>query len=374
MATVLRRILVGVGKQARRVIRPHTLDLGAVKRICIFKIGAIGDVLMSTPMVHALRQRFPKARIDYWTGQWSAPVLAGNHDLDKVIAFDDAAFYKKRPDLVLTLARQVAAQQYDLMLLLDKHWSLGVFGRLCRVPMRIGFDREGEGFAHTIAVPYGPVKHEIEYYLDLAKAAGARPVMRPKLELTVSAKDHGFAKAFFKKHRLNPQKTIGIVAGGARNPGQQMAIRRWPVERFAEVARALAQAGWQLVLIGKSPGDDDVLPALQRAVPQAVNAIGNFTLHRSSALLKLCRLVICNDSGPMHLAAAVRTPTISIFGATDPHRKAPLGQNHRWLWKPVDCTRAEMYGVYAEPRLLKNILKVQPKHVLTAVRQLVRPR
>ncbi len=341
-------------------------------RICIFKIGAIGDVLMSTPMVHALRQRYPKARIDYWTGQWSAKVLHGNRDLDSVVAFDDATFFKKRVDLVIRLARQIASQRYDAMLLLDKHWSLGTFGRLCNVPVRIGFDRNGEGFAHTITVPYLPVKHEVDYYLELAYKANAKKVRQPKLELALSQHDRIFAERFLKQHNLSPGKTVCIVPGGAKNPGQNMPIRRWPTEYFAIVAQALAREGWRILLVGKSPGDDDTLPVMLQAVPDAVNAIGDFTLQQSAALMKKCRVVICNDSGPMHLAAAVNTPTVSIFGATDPHRKAPRGPNHLWVWNPVDCVRAEAYGEYNEHHLVENILKVQPRHVLRAVHRLLK--
>jgi lipopolysaccharide heptosyltransferase II len=367
---MMRRIF-RISTQVRKILPARRTDLSRVRRLCIFKIGAIGDVLMSTPMVRALRQKFPKARIDYWTGKWSAPVLKGNRDLDSVVAFDDAAFYRKRPDLVMRLARQVRTQQYDLMFLLDKHWSLGTFGRLCGVPARIGFDREGEGFAHTIAVPYGPVKHEIDYYLDLAYAAGAKRVAQPKLELALNPSDRKFAAQFFRKHRLSPRKTIAVIPGGAKNPGQNMAIRRWPVDRFASVGKTLSDRGWQILLVGKSPGDDDTVDPMLKAAPRAVNAVGNLTLQQASALLSLCRLAICNDSGPMHLAGAAGTPTVSIFGATDPHRKAPRGRQHLWAWKPVDCVRAEMYGEYDEPRLIRNILKVQPQHVLRAARRIL---
>jgi len=368
---MMRRIF-RISTRMRKMLPARRIDLGRIKRICIFKIGAIGDVLMSTPMVHALRQRFPRAKIDYWTGRWSAQVLHGNRDLDAVTAFDDAAFYNKRPGLAIRLARQIASRRYDLMFILDKHWSLGTFGKLCSVPVRIGFDREGEGFGHTIAVPYLPVKHEVDYYLDLAYAVGAKKVVQPKLELALSPADKRFALQFFRKHKLNPKQTIAVIPGGAKNPGQDMAMRRWPAERFAAVARALAQEGWQILIAGKSPGDDDAVQPMLKAVPNAVNAVGDLTLQQSSALLRSCRLAICNDSGPMHLAAAVGTPTVSVFGATDPHRKAPRGRQHLWVWNPVDCVKAEVYGRYDEPHLIANILKVQPRHVLAAVRKLLR--
>lgn len=356
----------------RIVLRKQQPALPQPKRICVFKIGAIGDVLMSTPMVHALHQRFPKARIDYWTGTLSAAGIAGNHELNQVFAFDDTLFFRRRVGLVLNLARQIAARKYDIMFILDKHWSLGVFARMTGVPIRIGFDRDGEGFAHTVAVPYMPVKHEVDYYLDLAYAVGAKRVAQPKLEMALDAKDRRFAQQFFRQHHLHPRKTIAISAGGAKNPGQNMVIRRWPVGRFAEIARALAKEGWQILLVGKSPGDDHILPAMLAAAPNAVNAIGNFSLKESAALMAQCRLLLCNDSGPMHIAAAVGTPTVSVFGPTDPHRKAPRGDKHRWVWNPVDCTQAEVFARYDEPQVMNNILKVKPQHVLKAVHQLVK--
>jgi lipopolysaccharide heptosyltransferase II len=341
-------------------------------RICIFKIGAIGDVLLTTPMVHALRQRYPKAIIDYWVGQWASKALYNNNDLDHVYAFDDDTFIKKRLDLAIRLARQIAVQKYDVMLVLDKHWSLGTFARLCNIPFRIGFERDGEGFAHNIAVKYGPLKHEMDYYLELAYRANAKRVKQPKIVFNLSREDKKYAELFFKAHNLNPRKTIGIVPGGAKNPGQENIIKRWPAEYFAIVAKELQKEGWQIILIGRSPGDDDARQVMLETAPNSVSAIGNCTLHQSGALLEKCRLVICNDSGPMHMAAAVGTPTVSVFGPTDPRRWAPRGKSHLWVWNPIDCTRAMKYGVYDDPRLQTNILKVEPKHVLKAVHKLLK--
>lgn len=369
---MIKQMVVRVGRLTQRSAPRQILIPKVVRKICVFKIGAMGDVLMSTPMVHALRQRFPAARIDYWLGEAAATVLAGNKDLNNVISFPDNTFLGKRIDLAIALARRISAERYDLMFILDKHWSLGTFGKLCNIPIRVGFDREGEGFGSTLRVPYGPVKHEVDYYLDLAYAVGARKVAQPKVELALGKQDLAFAKAFFKQYGLSPSKTIGIAPGGAKNPGQDMVIRRWPVDRFAAVAKTLAAQGWQILLIGRSPGDDHVLPAMLGAVPNAINAVGNLTLRQSAALMKQCRVFICNDSGPMHFAAAVGTPTVSIFGATDPYRKAPRGKQHKWVWNPIDCTRAEVFAQYDEPHLIQNILKVHPSHVLKAVQLLVK--
>ncbi len=359
-------------KKTIRVVKVKKVVDFKPTKICIFKIGAIGDVILTTPMVHALRQRYPKAIIDYWVGEWSAKALKGNRDINHVFAFDDATFFKKRVDLVIGLARQIASQHYDAMFILDKHWSLATFGRLCNVPVRIGFDRNGEGFAHTIKVPYGPAKHEVDYYLELAYKAGAKKVLQPKLEFPLSSDDKKFANNFFKQRGLNSKKTIGIVPGGAKNPGQIVAIKRWPAEYFAIVAQALRKEGYQILLIGRSPGDDDALKIMQESVPDVISAIKDFSLQQSGALMQKCRLVICNDSGPLHMAAAVGTPTVSVFGPTDPKRWAPRGKKHLWIWNPIECTRAMMYGKYDEQHVIENILKIQPAHVLKAVHKMLK--
>jgi ADP-heptose:LPS heptosyltransferase len=131
--------------------------------------------------------------------------------------------------------------------------------------------------------------------------------------------------------------------------------------------------GWQVLLIGKSPGDDEVAKLMLKHAPGVVSGVtADITPKKTAALIQRSRLLICNDTGPMHLAAAVGTPTVSVFGPTDPRRKAPRGDNHLWVWRPVECTRAEVYGVYDDPRIANNILKVQPKDVLAAARQLLK--
>lgn len=368
---MLRRVLVGVGSRVRKIMPKKKTRLIKVRKICVFKPGAIGDVLMTTPFLKALRQRFPNAQIDYWVGKNSAFLLAKNQNINRVITFDEHNALGKRAFRMLALAQKVHNTNYDVMFMLDFSYLANVFAAACRVPVTIGFDRGGEGFPLTLSIPYGKVKHQIEYYLDLAYLVGAKRITEPRMEFKLSTDDMKFAEQFFKKHKLNPARTIAIAPGGARNLGQDMPSRRWPAERFAQIAQKLAEQGWQMLLIGRSPGDDEPVPAMLNAAPKAVNAIGNFNYRQSAALMRLSRLLICNDSGPMHVAAAIGTPTVSIFGPTDPRRKAPLGAKHLWLWNPVNNTYADAYADYKDPRLIRNILKVTPGKVLNAVNRLV---
>src|SRR6476661_1297 len=145
-------------------------------KVLPWKIGALGDVVMTTPLVRQLRRALPEARIDYLTGHRCTAILAGNPHLDAVYGFDDAILYRSRasrlPELVPLL------RGYDCVFTLDKHWVFALVARLAGVPLRIGFQRRlHEGLLHTRTVPYGALRHEIDYYLDLA-AEGGWPVDR----------------------------------------------------------------------------------------------------------------------------------------------------------------------------------------------------
>ncbi len=326
---MIKRMVFKVGSIARRALQKRP-DLRQAKRICIFKVGAIGDVLMTTPLVRAIRARFPNAHIEYWVGQWSAPVLKGNPRIDKVIGFDEKAILKRSPLAVHRLVHAIRRQHYDVMFVLDFSYLANLFAAWCKVPIRIGFDRNGEGFANTLAAPYGKRVHDIDSYLGIARLIGVKnPSQRMELFLT-PAEEH-LAKVFFKKHQLVPGKTICIAPGGAKNPGMTLNIKRWPAERFAAAAEALTRKGWQILLIG---GPDDVEAArIVRQRVAAVDATGEFPLRMSAALIKQCAWFICNDSGPMHLSTAIGTPTVAIFGPTDPKKLAPQGTKCRILWK-----------------------------------------
>jgi len=233
---MLKRITIGFGKQIRKVLPKKEPDLSKVKKICIFKTGAIGDVLMTTPLIRWLCARFPKAQIDYWVGKWSAPVLANNPHIDKVIAFDEKAIFSKNPIALHQLSQRIRKSNYDLMFVLDFSYLANLFAARCKVPVRIGFNRKGEGFPNTMNAPYGQRRHDIESYLGIAKLVKARPSENTHMEIFFTPAEERFAKAFFKKHKLIPSKTVAMAPGGAKNPGMTLNIKRWPAERFAPVA------------------------------------------------------------------------------------------------------------------------------------------
>nr|MBA4405419.1 lipopolysaccharide heptosyltransferase II [Nanoarchaeum sp.] len=297
-------------------------------KILFFKIGAIGDVLMTTPLIRQTRKNFPDAQIDYLVGNSASKVLINNNYINNVIKLDEKLFINKNIIKYLILINKIRKNKYDLIFVLDKHKAFNITAKLFGIKERIGFNRENEGKSLTKKVDYTQDKHEIIYYLDLLNTIKPADYNDIKLDIFTTEEDKKYAKDFFRKNNL--RRPIGICPGGGVNPAQSLSEKIWPVENFIELIKQLS-VGNQIVLIG-GPTDQEVNDKIQKEI-SVLSTIGNTTLQQSAEIMRFCKLIICNDSGPMHLASAVNDNIISLFGPTNPNILAPLNKNSQYIWK-----------------------------------------
>jgi ADP-heptose:LPS heptosyltransferase len=194
-------------------------------RILLFKIGAIGDTLMTTPLLRQLRRNYPKAKIDYLIGNVASQVLVGNKNLDNIIKFDEKIFFKKQIIKYYSLIQKIRKRKYDIIFVLDKHRIFNLTAKLFGIPERIGFDRLGkEGTFLTKKTYYGNDKHEIYYYLDLLTKLTEKVDYSDNLpSLYISKKAYNKAESIWKKYSLN-HKIIAIAPGGGANPGENKKL------------------------------------------------------------------------------------------------------------------------------------------------------
>ena len=303
------------------------------KKILFFKLGAIGDTLMTTPLVRQVCKAFPSAQIDYLIGNHSAGVLKNNKNITTIIPFDEKIFIKKKIISLFSLIKKVRLEKYDLIFVLDKHWIFNVISFFFGIPMRVGFDRLGrEGFFLTHKVLFDSVKPEILYYLDLAKSFGISINEQDvQMDIAIGKNEKKFAQKFFKDNNLT-KNTIGICPGGGVNPGQLLDEKIWPVEKYAKLIKKIKKVNVPILLLGGKTDSSKEQYILEHC-GNITTAVGKTNLQESAALMQLCKGVICNDSGPMHIAAASKTKVLSLFGPTDPRRLAPLGKRYRYIWK-----------------------------------------
>ena len=340
-------------------------------KILLFKTGAIGDVLMTTSLVRQLRKSYPKERIDYLVGSTAAQVLEGNKYIDEIIKFDEKIFFRKNALGWIRLIEKMRSKEYDIIFVLDKHWIFNYTAKLFRIPVRIGFDRMGrEGKFLTDKIYYGNDKHEINYYLDLLKCLGITPDIKDfRIDLFVDKNSKKFAENLWKKNHLANKtkerggKVIGIAPGGGNNPGETSGVRNWQIEKYAELILKMLNRGYRIILVGSKsdlPTEKYILQHIKSkgikniTSDRIISLIGKTTIKESAAIITKCDAIICNDSGPMHIAAAVNKKVISLFGPTNPKRKAPLWKESLSIWKDKDRYEPE-YELYGKQPDKKKI-------------------
>jgi lipopolysaccharide heptosyltransferase I len=294
-------------------------------RICIIKPSALGDVIQALPVLAALRGRFPRAHIAWVVNRAYADILAGHPDLDDVITFDRprAALWSRTvrrsfTELRGTLRRGGFDLTIDLQCLLRSGlmtWSTAAARRL-----GLGDAREGARLFYTDTIPV-PAENmsAVDRYCLVAEALGADHAAK-QFRIAIPERDREWAAA-----RLSDAKGLRVVI----NPGARWPTKRWPVQHFTEIATRLTREfDAHIIVVG---GTEDVSAAQQLAstLPRpAINLAGQTTLKQLAAVLARAHLVVTNDSGPMHLAAALGTPVAAIFTCTSPARARPYGAGH----------------------------------------------
>ncbi len=323
------------------------------KKVLVIRSGAIGDVLMSTPLLHNLKESYANIHISYLVGEWSKCALTNNPNVDDVLSFDDRHIYHKHLFPTLKLILRLRKQKFDSCFVLDKSWHWGILAWLAGIPVRIGFDRCGEGFACTHKIQFDGSNYELEYYLELlGKLDRDLPIRYNSIEFYLSDDDRAFANNFIRKFRIVSKKRVALVAGGANNPAHQMHVKRWLLEHFVKLAKKLELAGIKVIWIG-SREDESVINNLVKAVPETINAADkNLTIAQSTALMEKCHCVVTPDSGPLHMAASTKTPIIALFGPTSPQRFAP--KNAAVLYHTEGCHNCYSIFTYGTLKTCKT--------------------
>ncbi|MFC5496696.1 glycosyltransferase family 9 protein [Caenimonas terrae] len=310
-----------------------------MKKIALLKIGALGDVLMTTPLVRQLRRALPQTSIDYLVGQASGAILEGNPHISRLVRFDESILYRRKIARLGSLVRLLRG--YDAILVLDKHWIFALLARLAGVPVRIGFARRPlDAMFLTRTVPYGPVKHEIAYYLALGEALGL-PIDGADVAMELPPSD---------PCPMEQPYTV-LVNGGGANANEQSTVRRMPESLFSDLVSACRARG-KVVFLG---GKDEARYYDRFAGERTVNLCGRTSLREAWDLLRHAQSVFSTDTGLMHMAGALNPNLTAIFGPTHPGRKCPPGAG--WVWTDQDLydDRYELYGEVPERQFFRKM-------------------
>ena len=303
-------------------------------RILVIKLDHIGDVLLSTPVFSNLKKTYPDSEIHALTGKWSQVILENNPNVTQVLEYNSPTFTRTgRPTFLpdaIRLYKFLRHQKYDLLIDLRGDWRTVWFAlfrltskRLCRayyqITNKLGFNK----FSGT---------HETTRNLDvLNKADIQTPITDTSFSITKENSD--WTIQFLTEHEVNLQLPIIAI-----HPGSPIAIKRWKPENFAELADWLINnKRAQILFIGVNE-EIQIIQKIQELMTGESHNIGGLTtLPQLASVLQQSKLFIGNDSGPMHLAAAVGVQTIGLFGPGNPNRFGPVGDKCHYIWKKQDC-------------------------------------
>jgi heptosyltransferase III len=290
-----------------------TIDPTTIRRILVIKLRAIGDVVLSTIVLRNLRAAFPGARIDFLTEKASAPVVQGNPDVDSTLVFDRENMSGVR------LIHAVRSARYDLVLDLFGNPRTALATRLSGARHRVGFRFRGRTYAYsTIVEPRGGEVHNTQFNLDMLEALGI-PVTDRTIRFPVHAEDRSFVEGFLDSAGLGSIPLVALCTGGG------WYTKRWGTDHFAALGDRITEAYGMGIVLPWGPGEESDVEAIRAKMKFGPFVPPPTTLTQLGALLERCRFVVCNDSGPMHIAAAVNIPVVAVFGPTRPELQGPSG-------------------------------------------------
>ncbi len=304
------------------------------RRIALIKPSALGDVIHALPVLSGLRQLFPEAEIAWIVHRACADLLEGHPHLNEIIRFDRGGAKKSwRAGLAAftDLRRQLRRQRFDLAIDLQGLFRSGLMTRLTGAKVRIGLAerREGAGWFYSHLLPELPgTPHAVDRYWRVVEALGGHDL---KKQFILPRQPEAERWAERETARL-PRPFVFV------NLGTRWETKRWPVRSFSAVARRLqGRFGGSVFLVG-GPGEEPLGVEFARLWRgQVADFIGQTSLPQLVALFSRADLVLTNDSGPMHLAAALDRPVAAAFTCTDPRKHGPYGQLHRTACTAVSC-------------------------------------
>ena len=328
-------------------------------KVLIIQTAFIGDVLLTTPLIRTLSQR---DRVHVLIIPATANVLENRADVERLLLYDKRGARRPLAEF-FTLLSRIRRERYDLVVSPHRSLRSALIARLSGAPRRIGFDMSGGAFLYSRRVPYRYGISEVTRNLSLAESLGLQPTdARPDI----------YPSSFDREEvdRFVPAAETSTFIALA--PGSVWATKKWPADYFKSLAGGMSRRGTVIVTVG-GKDERELCAEIGRSLPSTfINAAGRLTLRQSAELLRRCAVLVSNDSAPMHLAVAVGTPVIALFGPTVPEFGfAPCGERDFIFEMPLSCRPCSRHGGPRCPIGSHDCMRfIEPGAVLRAVGQL----
>ena len=333
----------------KRLTRP-----GVVNQLLVRVPNWLGDAVLCTPALMALRNGVPQAHLTVLAKPRVAELLQQHPAVDDIIVYRSPGAHMGLGGK-WALARSLRRRRFDMAVLFQNAFEAALIALLAGIPNRYGYPTDGRWLLLSHRVPQPKplrAKHHVEYYLELMQPLGLS-VDPTEPALVITADEQRTADELVRSLGIAPdQPVIGL------NPGSTYGTaKRWLPDRYAEVASRLGeQYGAHVLIFGTR--DEETLGAAIAGMIKAPNTVlsGRTTVRQLMALTKRCQLFLTNDAGPMHIASALGVRVVAVFGPTDPQATSPFGHDHELVRRPVECAPCLLRECPIDHRCMRGIL------------------
>lgn len=333
-----------------------------MEKILIINPFGIGDVVFTTPVISALRQKYPDGFIGYWCNERTKDLLKNDSRINRIFALsrgDIKRIYKGRPVkgllVLLGLLNEIRKERFEIVFDFSLDSKYGFFSKIIGIKKRIGFNYKGRGrfLTDKIVLQGYSGRHVIEHYFDLLKFVDIAPAGKTPQLITADN----------NMNRVEAGPVVGIAMGGGESWGKDALYKQWPARKFGQLAaRLVRDLNVKIILLG---GAEE--KALAKAVTDEAKSggitdmTGKIGLEELVLTIKGLRMLICNDGGPLHMAVALGVNTVSIFGPVDERVYGPYppSEKHLVVKKDVPCRPCyenfRFKGCFNDKRCLEDI-------------------
>jgi len=306
-----------------------------IKRILLIRLAYIGDVVLTLPVIEALANSFPNAQIDFLTSNYAAPLLKNYPNLHNILEYNASWFYgNRRSSPVGSVIETIRSNKYDLGI--DFRGDIrNIYYCMWRpsIPRRLSYSSGGGRELLTHCVEWHQVKHKVEFHLDILRNIGIdTDHTDPKIFLTETEVESA-GRLLASKLPGNTEPILAI------HPGARLELKRWPVERFCDLVQTIRKQNLGAVVLVGSQNEIDISRVIKQTAGVSVDLTGQLSIRELAAVLKQCECLVCHDSAPMHIAAAVGTKVVALFGPSRPLETAPCGTGHQII--EGDCPKKD---------------------------------
>jgi len=317
----------------------------------------IGDAVMQIPALRELRRVFPDAFISLHTRVWAQGIFENADFIDEILTFEPE---KSKLKSVLAQAKMLREKNFDLAILFPNSFESALAAKLAKIPKRFGYAKDARSFLLTDAVKipdWKNAKHEVFYYLNLIAEIeksffGATTVLEkePRFSLMVSEERKMQARKFLEKSGVDLSKKIVAFCPGSTNS----RAKRWHTESYAQLNDKIqSESNANVILVGAIDELEVSLEVAAKSNTKPIVLTGKTDLAEVTAVLRVCDLLVSNDTGPAHIAAAVGTKTLVIFGPTNPVTTQPW--NSEIIYKRVECSPCMLRDCPIDHRCMTRI-------------------